>query len=355
MDEACSSLDESVSHDIDESELDLSLSSLWCGAAQTNKKLTQSETDNGNHSKMEYIRSVSQDSPDEENAHTNLSYSARNMDSCAEMEETGCKLERHGSQNKVDEEKKDRKPFAGTSTDTINEFKELSLDDKLVEMFKQMCIQSERMQRVENEVKHLSVAVDTLNKSRQMQRTRRANEPVPGPSRQTRVDQIEQTELPSENTHDIKVQSDKSKILTIGALNVGSLTTATKEGEASKNFCSLVNKYDIFCCSETKLVSEGFTDIITVKGYQLINQARKRLTVRASGGIGCFVKRSLSNFVSVVNTESEYVMWLKISKTLFHTKEDVMIGNIYIVPETSKYFFSMAELDILKKEISSTC
>ena len=151
------------------------------------------------------------------------------------------------------------------------------------------------------------------------------------------------------------MKSNEIDVLTIGALNVGSLKARTKSDEAYNNFCSLVNKYDIFCCSETKLVTEGVTDIITVKGYQLINQARKKRKKRASGGIGCFVKRSLLEFVSVVNTESKYVMWLKISKTLFHTKEDVMIGNIYIVPETSKYFFSMAELDILKKEISSTC
>lgn len=95
--------------------------------------------------------------------------------------------------------------------------------------------------------------------------------------------------------------------------------------------------------------------LLQSKDINLLIRQEKKLKVRVSGGIGCFVKRSLLKFVSVVNTESKDVMWLKISKTLFHTIEDVMIGNIYIVPETSKYFFSMAELDILKKEISSTC
>lgn len=141
MNEACSSSDESVSLVSDESELDLFLSSLSEGAAQTNKKkLTQSVTDNGSCSKMKYHRSASQDSPVEENAYSNLSYPVRNSYSQTEMEEEGCKMERHGSQNKVDEEKKARKPFPGASTNTTSEFKELSLDDKLVEMFKQMCL-----------------------------------------------------------------------------------------------------------------------------------------------------------------------------------------------------------------------
>ena len=52
----------------------------------------------------------------------------------------------------------------------------------------------------------------------------------------------------------------------------------------------------------------------------------------------CFVKLSLYTDCSFIDTECEYVLWFKISKSCLHCNEDYVIGTVYIPPENTKYF-----------------
>ena len=93
------------------------------------------------------------------------------------------------------------------------------------------------------------------------------------------------------------------------------------------DFCELVNKYDINCVCETKLDKY---DSIELHGFTFISQCRKQKIIRKSGGLGVFVRNELSEFITQEDSESDYIMWLKINKTASKTNEDLYIGVVYV-------------------------
>lgn len=132
-----------------------------------------------------------------------------------------------------------------------------------------------------------------------------------------------------------------------GSLNVCGL----KRRIQYPDFCELVGKYDIFCVNETKL--DDF-DTINIDGYDFLSQCRKQAYIRKSGGIGVFIKQTISSYVSIVESDSDYVMWFKISKTLFKTDEDILFGAVYVPPSDSR-FNNADEIDMFEIEVINTC
>ena len=57
------------------------------------------------------------------------------------------------------------------------------------------------------------------------------------------------------------------------------------------------------------------------------------------------VRDSLVNFVSIIDSKSEYIAWLKICKQCLGVDQDVVIATVYIPPQQSR-FFSDDEYDI---------
>jgi len=78
-------------------------------------------------------------------------------------------------------------------------------------------------------------------------------------------------------------------------------------------------------------------DIVSVDNYTFVPKHRKQKTLRKSGGIGTFVRQDIMKYVTFLESESEFVQWLKISQILVGTDEDVYFGIVYIPPENSKY------------------
>ncbi|MCG8113215.1 MAG: reverse transcriptase domain-containing protein [Candidatus Thiodiazotropha taylori] len=116
-------------------------------------------------------------------------------------------------------------------------------------------------------------------------------------------------------------------------------------------FCEIINDYDIFCVCETKL---DRYDVIELNGYKFISQCRKQKYIRKSGGLGVFVRNNLSNYVSLIESDSDYIMWLKISKVAFKTDEDIYVGVVYIPPNDSR-FNTADEINLLNVEITTMC
>ena len=85
-------------------------------------------------------------------------------------------------------------------------------------------------------------------------------------------------------------------------------------------FCSLVDQYDLFCVCETKLDAY---DEIKLSGYEFLSQCRKQKCFRKSGGIGVFVKDTISEHVSLIDSESDYVLWLRLDKRAFKMNDDI--------------------------------
>ena len=116
-------------------------------------------------------------------------------------------------------------------------------------------------------------------------------------------------------------------------------------------FVNTICKYDILCFTETKLDN---TDVVSVPGYNFLSQHRKQNYIRKSGGIGVLYKSELSSNVTMLETESDYIFWIRLDKSMFNIDNDLILGILYIPPAQSR-FLNEDELFCLETEITSMC
>ena len=64
------------------------------------------------------------------------------------------------------------------------------------------------------------------------------------------------------------------------------------------------------------------------------------------------MKDIISPHISNVESDSDYIMWVIISKSFSHTDEDVFLGIVYLPPAESR-FNNPDELDLLEIEITN--
>lgn len=112
-----------------------------------------------------------------------------------------------------------------------------------------------------------------------------------------------------------------------------------------------MNNYDILCISETHLDCYDCADI---QGYVFLSKPRTKHYKRKSGGIGIYVKQTLYSYVKVENSDSDYILWLCIDISVIGSTENILLGAIYLPPETSR-FFSLEEFDIFDNCILDMC
>ena len=122
------------------------------------------------------------------------------------------------------------------------------------------------------------------------------------------------------------ILADCASKLKIASLNVRGLKHRLKFPE----FIDFIYSYDIICITETHLDN---TDIIDVPNYTFIAKNRTQTYLRKSGEIGVFVKNDILHGTETKKSNSEYVLWLKISKILTNTDDDIMLGVLYVPPE----------------------
>ena len=117
------------------------------------------------------------------------------------------------------------------------------------------------------------------------------------------------------------------KILT---LNVCGLSRRCKYPE----FLEFIQTFDVLCLVETKTDD---VDQIDLPEFEI--HMKNRFTYRKvrSGGIVLAFKNYLSQDIDLINSESQYVLWFKISKNVLQLNHDVLCGIVYIPPESSKY------------------
>ena len=71
-------------------------------------------------------------------------------------------------------------------------------------------------------------------------------------------------------------------------------------------------------------------DVIALEGYTFLSQCRKQKYLRKNGDIGVFIKDDIFPHVTVIESDSDYIRWFKISKLLLKTDEDFVFGAIYV-------------------------
>ena len=116
-------------------------------------------------------------------------------------------------------------------------------------------------------------------------------------------------------------------------------------------FSSLITEYDLFLVTETKLDS---TDFVCIDGYTFKSKPRLQKYIRKSGGIGIFVKNKLNKYVQVLETESEYILWIKLEKNYTKLDQHIIFGIVYVPPTRSR-FLNEDEFELFQNEVASMC
>ena len=58
---------------------------------------------------------------------------------------------------------------------------------------------------------------------------------------------------------------------------------------------------------------------------------------RKSGGIVVVYRKSLSNYITFLKSDSEFVQWFEIASKFTGLQGKMLLGSVYIPPENSKY------------------
>lgn len=95
-----------------------------------------------------------------------------------------------------------------------------------------------------------------------------------------------------------------------------------------------IENYDILFFQETK--TDIYDHLCLPKGYSYKAKHRKTCH-KKSGGIIIIYKNYLSKFLEFPETESDYVQWVKIDKSLLQSDHNFIFGCIYVPPENTKY------------------
>ena len=95
-------------------------------------------------------------------------------------------------------------------------------------------------------------------------------------------------------------------------------------------------------------------DIISFPGYTSFTQTRKQRFCRKSGGISVYSKITFSKYIKLIDTDSDYILWLEIDKNLMNLDENLILGTVYLPPENSN-FYNDEEFLTIENEIMSFC
>ena len=124
------------------------------------------------------------------------------------------------------------------------------------------------------------------------------------------------------------MELNRTEPLKIASLNVCGLRSKL----ICPDFTSFINSHDIIGLQETKTDT---IDDIEIHDHVLYFKHRKEISKRKSGGIALAYRKSISQYINPLVTESKLVLWFTVSKNL--TKFDLLCGIIYIPPEASEY------------------
>lgn len=90
--------------------------------------------------------------------------------------------------------------------------------------------------------------------------------------------------------------------------------------------------------------------MIDIPNFSVFSKHRSNLSFRKSGGIVVYIKESLSKFCSIINNESDNILWIRIEGKTFSIKKHILMGTVYIPPSNSR-FSSVEIFDDIENEI----
>ena len=119
-----------------------------------------------------------------------------------------------------------------------------------------------------------------------------------------------------------------------------------------------LKQYDIVLLTETWTKNN---DNLCLENYVFYNFAHNALhpnAKRNSGGIGIFfIKRDIIKGVEIRKHTDDIISWIKLKRTYFGLVNDLYIGNVYMVPDSSNHVrhdaFELLQNDIAEKPMGA--
>ena len=81
---------------------------------------------------------------------------------------------------------------------------------------------------------------------------------------------------------------------------------------------------------------------------------RKQEFFRKSGGLGAFIKNDIYSLFEVIETQTDYLFWLKLPRKYTDIDDDILIGDVYVPPMQSR-FYNDDSYELFENDISDMC
>lgn len=139
--------------------------------------------------------------------------------------------------------------------------------------------------------------------------------------------------------------------LKLGCWNINNLKSAHFDKTQDSLFREEISLYDIFCLQEVKLDSN-----ISIDGYHSIFAPRPRESgYPISGGMLILVNPKISKGISLLQSTSSELQWIKLCKSKFGLLNDLFVCFVYIAPSNSSYSkrHNLEVLQILENDLKN--
>ena len=120
--------------------------------------------------------------------------------------------------------------------------------------------------------------------------------------------------------------------LNIGVWNVEGMSGVRRCKIDNKDFRDTLTKYDLLLSTETWTDPNSNLDLQGYTRHSLHRLGKKQKTSRNSDGLAIYSRSNLADGISVLKTDSDDIIWLKLSKVFSGFDKDIYCCLCYAVP-----------------------
>ena len=121
---------------------------------------------------------------------------------------------------------------------------------------------------------------------------------------------------------------------------------------SDNSFLTEVKNDDIIALVETHNTDKN--DTLSIPGYKRV-KVKNRPTINNSGkntgGLACFAKPEIFNYITPINNDNKDTIWIKIKKEIIDQRHDIYVGTVYLPPHKNNNDSSKKILDLFEEII----
>ena len=121
---------------------------------------------------------------------------------------------------------------------------------------------------------------------------------------------------------------------------------------SDSSFLTEVKNDDIIALVETHNTDKN--DTLSIPGYKRV-KVKNRPTINNSGkntgGLACFAKPEIFNYITPINNDNKDTIWIKIKKEIIDQRHDIYVGTVYLPPHKNNNDSSKKILDLFEEII----